>query len=114
MNRDQALSLVRERVGNENLVKHMLAAEAIMGALADRLSGDREQWRLAGLLHDLDAEETAEQMEAHGTLTVEWLREQGLDDEEVLQAILAHNPSTASPVLSPLRRSSARKRSWSW
>lgn len=104
MNREQALSLVRERIKNENLVKHMLAAEAIMGALAERMGGDPDRWRLAGLLHDLDAEETADKMEIHGTRTVAWLREAGLEDEEVLQAILAHNPANGSAVGCPMDR----------
>ena len=63
-----------------------------------RLGGDEERWRLAGLLHDLDVEETAETMEVHGTRTVEWLREAGFDDEEVLQAILAHNSANGSSI----------------
>lgn len=104
MDRDQALKLVRSRVKNENLVAHMLAAEAIMGALAERLGGDEQKWRLAGLLHDLDAEETAGTMEAHGTRTVEWLRQEGVADEEVLQAILAHNPANGSSIASTMDR----------
>ena len=32
------------------------------------------------------------------TLTVQWLREAGLDDEEVLQAILAHNSANGSSI----------------
>lgn len=104
MNREQALQLVHEKVKNENLVNHMIAAEAIMGALARRLGGDEERWRLAGLLHDLDVEETAEAMDVHGTLTVRWLREAGLDDEEVLQAILAHNSANGSSVGSDMDR----------
>ncbi len=75
MNRQRALELVREKVQNENLVSHMVAAEAIMGALAKRLGGDEERWRQAGLLHDLDVEETTENMELHGVLTVQWLRQ---------------------------------------
>lgn len=93
MDREGALQLVREHAKNENLVKHMLATEAIMGALARRLGGDEERWRMAGLVHDLDAEETAAKMDIHATVTVQWLREAGLDDEEVLHAILAHNSS---------------------
>jgi putative nucleotidyltransferase with HDIG domain len=104
MNRELALATVRERVDNENLVKHMLAAEAIMGALAERLGGDQDRWKLAGLLHDLDVQETADKMEVHGTRTVEWLRECGVDDEEVLQAILAHNPANGSAVGSSMDR----------
>ncbi len=104
MNREQALALVRQRVKSENLVNHMLAAEAIMGALARRLGGEEGQWRLAGLLHDLDVEETADTMDVHGTLTVKWLREAGLDDEEVLQAILAHNSANGSTIGSSMDR----------
>ncbi len=104
MNRQRALELVREKVQNENLVSHMVAAEAIMGALAKRLGGDEERWRQAGLLHDLDVEETTENMELHGVLTVQWLRQAGYDDEEVLQAILAHNPANGSSVESPMDR----------
>jgi putative nucleotidyltransferase with HDIG domain len=98
VDREEGLDLVRERVKNENLVNHMLAAEAIMGALAQHLGGDVERWRLAGLLHDLDVEETAETMEVHGALTVQWLREAGLEDEEVLQAIRAHNSANGSSI----------------
>jgi putative nucleotidyltransferase with HDIG domain len=104
VNREEALRLVQERVTNENLVNHMLAAEAIMGALAKRLGGDEDKWRLAGLLHDLDVEETAETMEVHGTRTVEWLREVGLDDDAVMQAILAHNAANGSSVLCDMDR----------
>ncbi len=104
MDREQALGLVREHVKNENLVSHMVAAEAIMGALAKRLGGDEERWRLAGLLHDLDVEETADTMEVHGILTVQWLREAGFEDEEVLQAILAHNSANGSTVESTMDR----------
>ena len=104
MTREEALALVRERVNNPNMVSHMLATEAIMGALADRLGYDEAQWRLAGLLHDLDAEQTVEKMVVHGTLTVEWLRAAGLDDEEVLHAILAHNPGNGSSIENSMDR----------
>lgn len=104
MTRDEALCLVRERVAAENLVNHMLATEAIMGALARRLGGDEDQWRMAGLLHDLDVEQTAESMDVHGSTTVEWLRQAGYEDEDVLQAILAHNPQNGSSVRSAMDR----------
>ena len=104
MTRDEALQLVRAKVTNDNLVKHMLAAEAVMGALARRLGEDEGRWRLAGLLHDLDAEETAEDMEVHGLRTVDLLSEAGLDDENVLQAIAAHNPANGSSVVSAMDR----------
>jgi putative nucleotidyltransferase with HDIG domain len=104
MTRDEALALLQTRVKNPNMVGHMVATEAIMGALAGRLGHDETQWRLAGLLHDLDSEQTAETMEVHATLTVQWLREAGLADEEMLHAILAHNPANGSSVESPMDR----------
>jgi uncharacterized protein len=104
MTRDEALAIVQERVKNPNMVSHMVATEAIMGALACRLGQDEQQWRLAGLLHDLDAEQTVETMEIHGPRTVEWLRAAGIDDEAVLHAILAHNPANGSTIESPMDR----------
>jgi putative nucleotidyltransferase with HDIG domain len=82
----------------------MLATEAIMGALARRLGYEEGQWRMAGLLHDLDAEQTADRMEVHGVVTVGWLREAGFDDEAVLQTILAHNPANGSTIDTPMDR----------
>jgi putative nucleotidyltransferase with HDIG domain len=104
VNRQEALQILHERVRSENLINHMLATEAIMGALARRLGENEERWRLAGLLHDLDGEETANSMEIHGTLTVEWLSAAGLDDLEVLQAIAAHNSANGSSVVSRMDR----------
>jgi putative nucleotidyltransferase with HDIG domain len=104
MTRDEAMALVRAHVKNPNMISHMVATEAIMGSLARRLAYDEAQWRLAGLLHDLDAEQTADRMEVHGAMTVEWLRQAGLDDEQVLHAILAHNPANGSSIDSAMDR----------
>jgi hypothetical protein len=90
MTREEALSLVEEKVKTKNLVKHMLAVEAAMRALAPRFSGDPDRWALAGLLHDLDYEETKDAPDRHGHVTVELLRGRGFSDEEILGAILAH------------------------
>ncbi len=64
MTRQEALELVKKHVKNENSVKHMLATESIMKALARRFnasaslsaSENEEVWGLAGLLHDIDME----------------------------------------------------------
>jgi putative nucleotidyltransferase with HDIG domain len=104
MTRDEALALVQAKVAADNLVKHMLATEAVMGALARRLGEDEERWSLAGLLHDMDVEETAEMMAVHGLRTVEMLREAGFEDEAVLQAIAAHNPANGSRVQTAMDR----------
>jgi uncharacterized protein len=89
--RDEALALVEERIPQRNLVNHCVATELIMRALASRLGladEDVERWGLAGLLHDLDYAETADDPDRHGLITAEQLR--GVIDDEMLHAILAH------------------------
>ncbi len=91
ISRDEALALVEERIPQRNLVNHCVATEIIMAALAERLglsADDTERWALAGLLHDLDYAETADDPEHHGLVTAELLG--GMVDEEMLHAILAH------------------------
>lgn len=91
MDRAAALALVQERIPNANLVNHCVATEVIMEALARHFGlaeVDVERWALAGLLHDLDYAETAEDFERHGVVTAELLA--GELDEEQLHAILAH------------------------
>lgn len=90
MTRDEALALVEQSVRTKNLVKHMLAVEAAMRALAPRFGGDPDRWGLAGLLHDLDYEETKDDPQRHGEVTVRRLQEAGVADPEILAAILAH------------------------
>lgn len=92
--KEQALVVIREHVKNENIVKHMLATEALMRALARKLGGNEEEWAMAGLLHDGDyCEEVAP--EKQGVQITEWLREAGLDvPESVAHAMAAHNDTT--------------------
>ena len=90
MNRKEVLESVRENVGNKNLVKHMLAAEAVMRALARRLGEDGEEWGLTGLLHDIDVELTEGDMKAHSKLGADLARELGVS-EAMAHAILCHN-----------------------
>jgi putative nucleotidyltransferase with HDIG domain len=68
MTREEALNSVKANVENENLIKHMLATEAIMRALARRLGEDEEEWGLTGLLHDIDMELTEGDMNIHSKL----------------------------------------------
>jgi putative nucleotidyltransferase with HDIG domain len=84
---------VEARVANENLRRHMLATEAIMRALAARLGEDPDAWGLAGLGHDLDAEETEGDVTRHGSVAAETLRGLGLP-EDAVHAVVAHNPDT--------------------
>jgi len=88
--REEALALLKEYIKNENLVKHCLASEAIMRALARKLGHDEELWGIAGLLHDLDFEETKEATSRHGVKTAQILKERGVC-AEIIEAIKAHN-----------------------
>ncbi|HAZ27699.1 TPA: phosphohydrolase [Candidatus Acetothermia bacterium] len=90
MTRTEALALVRKNVKTKNLVKHMLAVEAGMRALAPRFGDNPDRWALAGLVHDLDYEETKDRPDLHGHQTVALLRSLGFADEGILQAILSH------------------------
>ena len=90
MNREEALKAVEEKVRNRNLVKHMLATEAIMRALAHRFGEDEEEWGLAGLLHDIDLDICQGDMQTHSQIGAEMVRQMGCD-EAVARAILCHN-----------------------
>ena len=97
MNREEVLDSIRANVENENLVKHMLASEAIMRALARRLGGDEEEWGLTGLLHDIDVELTKGDMNSHSKLGADLARELGAS-EEMTHAILCHNETHGVPM----------------
>ncbi|MBI5583412.1 MAG: HDIG domain-containing protein [Deltaproteobacteria bacterium] len=90
ISRDRALDLLQRHIKNPNMIKHCLASEAVLGALAVRLGEDREQWAMAGLLHDLDVELTNADLAVHGMASVRILNEQGLDPE-IVEAIKLHN-----------------------
>jgi putative nucleotidyltransferase with HDIG domain len=60
-----------------------------MRALARRLGEDEDRWALAGLFHDLDQDQTGEDLSRHAYLAAEWLRQAGVE-EPVVNAVLAH------------------------
>ncbi len=85
-----ALELLHQHLSSPNLIKHCLASEAVMRALAGHLGEDVELWGLTGLLHDLDVELTLDDLEKHTHETVRILREEGVA-EEIIEAIRMHN-----------------------
>ena len=97
MIRKEALESVKANVENANLVKHMLATEAIMRSLARRLGEDEEEWGLTGLLHDIDVELTAGDMSTHSKLGADLARELGAS-EAMAHAILCHNEAHGFPM----------------
>ena len=89
ISREDALALLQSRVKNGNMVKHCLAAEAVLRAMAKKFGEDESKWGLAGLLHDLDAE-TQPDLATHTREAAEILTEQGID-AEIIEAIRLHN-----------------------
>lgn len=90
MTRDEALDLLDEHLPADNLRKHCIATEAIMRRLAGEFGEDEETWGLAGLLHDIDFEQTHDQPERHAVVAGGILREAGVSDE-IVEAIRYHN-----------------------
>ena len=98
--REEALGRVREHVGNENLVKHMVAVSAIMRGLAERLGEDPDLWEAVGLLHDIDYEEVGSDWDRHGLVSAEMAAD--ALPEDALHAIRAHNPRTGAEARSSM------------
>ena len=114
MDRKHALEVVNRYIRNANMLKHMLATEAVMRALARRFGENEDRWGLAGLLHDADAEiavpEEGESVGSkpkgngpapvskHATMAAQGLLvpklTQDMLDEESATAIASHNPYT--------------------
>ncbi len=90
MNRTEAYKLSKSKFSNKNLFKHVLAVEAVMRGLATHFNEDEEKWGLAGLLHDLDYEQTMNDPDRHTLVTEEMLKEFELD-AEIIEAIKCHN-----------------------
>jgi putative nucleotidyltransferase with HDIG domain len=97
MTREDVLDSVRANVENENLIRHMLATEAVMRASARYLGEDEEEWGLTGLLHDIDMELTEGDMSTHSRLGADLARELGAS-ETMTHAILAHNEAHGVPL----------------
>jgi len=97
MTREEALKVIRQNVKNENLVKHMLATEAIMRALARKLNQNEDEWGMAGLLHDIDVELVNNNMEQHSRLASQLVKNMGVSDE-IAHAILTHNEAHGEPL----------------
>jgi putative nucleotidyltransferase with HDIG domain len=95
--REEALDSIKANIEDKNTIKHMLATEAIMRALARRFGEDEEEWGLTGLLHDIDMELTEGDMNTHSRLGADLARELGAS-EAMAHAILSHNQTHGIPL----------------
>ncbi|NMB92114.1 MAG: HDIG domain-containing protein [Parcubacteria group bacterium] len=90
MQRTGALDLLHQKIKTVNLIKHSLAVEAGMRALAQYFHENEDDWGLAGLLHDIDYEDTKDNPQEHSLKGAEFLKSLGLADD-ITEAIKTHN-----------------------
>ena len=89
MDRERAMSLVRDKAEKETTVRHLVSVEGVMRRLARHFGEDEETWGLVGLFHDLDQDQTHDDADRHAYQAAEWLREADVDDA-VVNGVLAH------------------------
>lgn len=85
MTRIEARELLQSMTQNASLLRHMRTIELVMEAYAEKYKEDKEEWAIAGLLHDADYEAWPEQ---HPKIIVDKLRLLGKD--KIAHAISAH------------------------
>jgi predicted hydrolase (HD superfamily) len=85
MSREEAQVLLESMTKSVSLLRHMRTIELVMETYADKLGQNKEQWAIAGLLHDADYEAFPEK---HPQIIVDKLR--ALGETEIAHAISAH------------------------
>lgn len=89
ISRENALKFLNQHVQNANMIKHCMASEAVLRAIALKLGEDPVEWGMAGLLHDIDVEITHADPYQHGPYAAGML--DGLLSPEAIDAIVMHN-----------------------
>lgn len=85
ISRSDARLLLQSMTQSASLLRHMRTIELVMEAYAEKLGEDKEEWAIAGLLHDADYEPFPEQ---HPGVIVAKLNASG--DTKIAHAISAH------------------------
>lgn len=83
--REQARQILSDLTKSASLLRHMRTVELVMEAYAEKLSENRDEWAITGLLHDADYEAHPDQ---HPNVIVKKLRDMG--EEKIAHAISAH------------------------
>jgi len=85
MTRVEARALLESMTKSASLLRHMRTIELVMEAYAEKYDENKDEWAIAGLLHDADYEAFPDK---HPQLIVEKLR--SLGEEKIAHAISAH------------------------
>jgi len=89
ISRDEAITLIKKYLKQEENIKHALCLEIILREMAKRLNRDINQWGLTGLLHNIDYEYCQGDPAKIGMLSSQIL--EGLLPEKSVNAIKANN-----------------------
>jgi predicted hydrolase (HD superfamily) len=85
MTREQAREILTSMTQSVSLLRHMRTVELVMEAYAEKTGESKDEWAIAGLLHDADYEAYPEQ---HPKIIVEKLNSMG--ETKIAHAISAH------------------------
>jgi predicted hydrolase (HD superfamily) len=85
MTREQAREILTTMTQSQSLLRHMRTVELVMEAYAEKLGESKDEWAVAGLLHDADYEAYPDQ---HPNIIVEKLN--GMGESKIAHAISAH------------------------
>jgi predicted hydrolase (HD superfamily) len=83
--REEARNILCTLTQSQSLLRHMRTIELVMEAYAEKFGEDKDQWAIAGLLHDADYEVYPEK---HPNIIVEKLKDLG--EVKIAHAISAH------------------------
>jgi len=86
---EQAKALFEENIKDPAMRLHCIESEAVLRALAKKLGEDEELWGIAGLLHDIDFDQTKDNVKNHGVLCKEILKNAGVSDD-LIGVIISH------------------------
>ena len=104
--RERSIGALSKHLKSEHLIKHSYAVEAVMRALAKKLDPENEKdWAIAGLLHDIDSDlldckNNEDDMQKHGILAIDILKQENIGNENIHHAIMAHNEENGTERVS--------------
>ena len=93
----EARKILTDMTKSASLLRHMRSIELVMTAYAEKFGENKEEWAIAGLLHDADYEAFPDR---HPAVIVEKLRELG--EEKIAHAISAHYTKWSIPYTNSL------------
>lgn len=84
------IEILHKNIANPKMIAHCLASEAVLRTLARKFNENEDIWGLAGLLHDIDVEQTSSDPKLHSLVGAEMLAQEDFPSEAV-DAIRMHN-----------------------